>query len=129
MEIIDKDFKMNVKQLLLENDIQRQIANYLIFKGFDVVRYNGMSVTKQNKNKSNRFIASYYYYNANMRSGHPDLIAYKNNYALMLEIKKQKGKLTENQKIFHKCFKQNGNMIYVVRSIEDVDKILKELEI
>lgn len=46
---------------------------------------------------------------------------------IFLEVKAPEGKLTEKQEALHNELREDGHEVHVVRSIEDVEKILKEL--
>jgi len=60
------------------------------------------------------------------QKGLPDRIAIKDSRVLFLEIKTLKGKQSEGQIEFEKIIKSYGGEYYVVRSIEDVDKIIQK---
>ena len=65
-------------------------------------------------------------------SGHPDLTIYNkvgNNDLLFLELKKVKGKLSENQKLYIRELIENGYIVSVAHGYYDaVYKIKKYLE-
>lgn len=46
---------------------------------------------------------------------------------IFLEVKAPEGKLTEKQEALHNELREDGHEVYIVRSVEDVEKILKEL--
>lgn len=46
---------------------------------------------------------------------------------IFLEVKAPKGTLTERQEALHAELREDGHEVHVVRSVEDVEKILKEL--
>ena len=56
--------------------------------------------------------------------GIPDIIAIKNNRVLFLEIKRPKGKQSEHQKNFQAEIEGQGGEYYVVKSLEDLIKII-----
>lgn len=58
--------------------------------------------------------------------GVSDLIAVKGGRTLFLEVKTAKGKLRDNQVEFGSNIRAQGEEYYVVRSIEDVEQIIKE---
>jgi len=46
---------------------------------------------------------------------------------IFLEVKAPEGKLTERQEALHAELREDGHEVHVVRSVEDVERILKEL--
>ena len=48
-------------------------------------------------------------------------------YMIFLEVKSPTGKLTERQEALHKELREDGHHVFVVRSVNDVESILKEL--
>ena len=95
---------MKIKIKISESDIKRQVKEYLNIMGW----YN-FPLTAG--------IGSF--------PGLPDRIAIKNGRTLYLEIKIPKGKLSEKQKIFQTNIEKFGGEYYVVRSLEDLIKILE----
>lgn len=63
----------------------------------------------------------------NPSRGIPDLVCIKRSRTLWLELKSEKGKLRPEQEQFILEWTQKGGEAYVVRSLEDVMKILKGL--
>ena len=99
---------------MLEKHIQSQILAYLRLKGVFHWRQNTGAVNIQGKN-GNRFV----------RFGKPgisDIIGIYNGRFLAIEVKTQKGRLSEHQKVFLKDVEDNGGIAIVARSVEDVIK-------
>lgn len=46
---------------------------------------------------------------------------------IFLEVKAPEGKLTEKQEALHNELREDGHIVEIVRSVEDVEKILREL--
>ena len=46
---------------------------------------------------------------------------------IFLEVKAPDGKLTERQQALHAELREDGHLVYTVRSVEDVEVILKDL--
>jgi hypothetical protein len=63
-----------------------------------------------------------------LRSGAPDLIVYLNNAIVCLEVKTATGSQSESQINFESRIKQLGHEYYVVRGLEDVEKIFNDGE-
>lgn len=95
--------KYRLKFEISENDIKRQVKNYLNIKGwFNFHILQGIGAFK----------------------GIPDRIAIKNGRVILLEIKKPGGKLSEHQQRFKESMERAGGEYYVVRSLEEIMKIL-----
>jgi len=56
--------------------------------------------------------------------GIPDIIAIKNNRVLFLEIKRPSGKQSDYQKQFQADIEGQGGEYYIVKSLEDLIKII-----
>ncbi len=92
-----------LKIKLTENDIKNQVKDYLNIKNcfnFPI----------------RQSLGSY--------RGIPDRIAIKDGRVLFLEIKKPGGKQSKNQIEFQKRVEEAGGEYYVIRSINDIMKIL-----
>ena len=101
-----------------EAEIQTEIQNYLASKGYLVTRINTIK---------NGWRKSYRIANNGKCSGFPDVLAIKDNKALLIEIKDAKGDQKPTQKVFEKLCKETGNSYYIARSVLEVENIL-ELE-
>ena len=92
-----------MKVKITENDVKRQVKDYLYLKGyFHFPILQGLGA----------------------RKGIPDIIAIKNNRVLFLEIKRPGGKQSEHQKNFQAGIEGHGGRYYIVRSLDDLIKIL-----
>lgn len=60
-------------------------------------------------------------------AGVPDLCLVHNGQAYFFEVKTDKGKLSIEQKKIHHRWKEKGISIWVVRSVEEVDVIIRGL--
>ena len=106
-----------------EHIIQRQIVEYLKIKKILVFAVpNGFYSGIQNKIAKSRYInklkAEGY------MPGVSDLIVVLPKRTVFIEVKAEKGKQQKSQEIFEKEVKKLGFEYYVVRSIEDVERIL-----
>lgn len=63
------------------------------------------------------------------RLGVSDIIAIYNGKPVAIEVKSNKGKLTDHQKEFLQDFRLNGGIAMVARSPEDVEDKLKKWSI
>jgi hypothetical protein len=105
-----------------EKAIQAAIIRHLSMAGFLVVRVNSAAF----KNDNGFYVRGYSVAGLSVSAGHPDLVAYKGTEALFIEVKKPKGQLSESQEKFHEYAKTKGVAVYVVRSIEDLEKVLAQ---
>lgn len=62
-----------------------------------------------------------------MRCGVADIVGIWCGRGIALEIKTEKGRLTDGQIIFLADFKNNGGIAAVLRSLKDTDLLLEEL--
>ncbi|MBA7569206.1 VRR-NUC domain-containing protein [Candidatus Atribacteria bacterium 1244-E10-H5-B2] len=97
-----KKYKLKFK--ISENDIKHQVKSYLNIKGwFNFHILQGLGAFR----------------------GIPDMIAVKAGRVIFLEIKKPGGKLSEHQQRFKETMGGAGGEYYVVRSLEEIIKILE----
>lgn len=61
----------------------------------------------------------------NQRKGIADLLGIYNGKPLAVEVKTQKGKLTEDQVLWGKRFKEEGGVYVVARCLDDVREALR----
>lgn len=100
----------------LEKNIQSAICDYLAFKKVFFWRSNNIPAFEQ-KSGFYRPMPKY-----SMR-GVPDIIIIKKGQFIGLEVKRPKGKQSDNQIEFQKNCELNGGKYYVVFSIDDVIKL------
>ncbi len=98
-----------------EQDIQKAISDYLEYNGFLVIKINNVGIFNQGTGS----------YIPPRQKGVSDLIACKNGIFYAFEVKNEKGKLTDHQKVFLERVKSVGGVAEVVRSVDDVIKLLK----
>ncbi len=103
-----------------EHQIQKAILDYLKARKILAWRQNAGGFVIKEGNKT-RYIKTGI-------AGLPD-IAVMLPYGIMLflEVKNEKGKLSEKQKEFFEKARELGHYCEVVRSIDDVEKILSNL--
>lgn len=99
-----------------ETDILYAICEYLTHKKHYFWRNNVIPVYSV-KNKA--FIRMPKY----SKTGLPDIIIIKDGFTIGVEVKKKGGTQSPNQKECEKDWKAAGAEYYVVRSIDDVQKI------
>lgn len=95
--------KLRQKIKISENDIKRQVKDYLSLKGyFHFYVLQGLGAAK----------------------GIPDIIAIKSNRVLFLEIKRPGGKQSDYQKQFQVDIEGQGGEYYLIKSLEDLIKAI-----
>ena len=92
--------------MTLESDIQKKIINYLKNEGYLVVKTIVLNV-----------------------AGYPDIFAFKNDKTLFVEVKNEKGKVSDLQQHRINSLKQQGFDVIISRSIEDFKETLLKLKV
>lgn len=100
-----------------ETEAQAAICDYLALRHLFFWRNNNIPVFSDGQFRSMPKYA---------RKGIPDIILIKGGKFIGLEVKAPKGVLSDSQKEFAKDIEANGGYYYVVRSIDDVQKILED---
>jgi hypothetical protein len=108
-----------------EHTLQENCMKYLNLKGWIPVRFN----TTTMMSATGIPYKSYLIYGLGMSSGLNDIIAYKGDFHIKLEIKTEKGKLTENQMKVQNYFCVKGTNYYIVRSLKELQDIVDQYEI
>ena len=101
---------------MLEKDIQKTIIDYLRYNGWFVIKNNTVGIYKKNTDS----------YIPSQAVGLADLTIIKDSRVIMLEVKTPKGKQSDGQIEFEKSWKEKGGEYYVVRSVEEVEQIIKQ---
>lgn len=110
-----------------ESIVQKQIIQYLILKGFLVIRVNSGGVAGSYNGKK-RFIRYYMIENTKESAGLSDLLAFYKSVPYFLEIKTGKYKQTEKQKDFETLCQKRGLKYHVLHSLEEAETFVKEIE-
>ena len=105
-----------------ESIIQQQICEYLSLQG---IFY--FSIPNEHYNIS--FAQRTTLQKMGLVSGMPDLCILHNGTAYFLEVKNETGKPSKQQLLIHKILTEKNFKVAIVRSVEDVQKILKEWRI
>jgi len=97
--------KNRLKIKISENDVKRQVKDYLNLKGyFHFHILQGLGAYR----------------------GIPDIIAIKNNRVLFLEIKRPGGKQSDYQKQFQANIEGQGGEYYIIKSLQDLIKVIEK---
>ena len=96
-----------------EKDIQSGILYILRLKGAFCLRVNQGLFKLENADGTNRF------FKPTDIKGVSDIIAFHDDKAVFLEVKRSDGKQNKNQVEFERAVKACGMRYYIVRNIED----------
>jgi len=103
-----------------ESIIQQQICDYLSAKGFF---YFSIPNEHWNISHAQRTL----FKKMGMLPGMPDLCVITDwGHVFFIEVKNETGKVSEQQKRIHEVLKRKGFAVYVVRSLEETIKIIKD---
>lgn len=108
---------------LTESQIQDAIIHRLQIDKWLVIRFNGGGFQK-----GKSFVRNYIIQGAAKSAGLPDVIAFRGNEFLMVEVKDAKGKLTDSQEWFHGWAKHFGVTVHVLRHWDEVTPLLHEVQ-
>lgn len=103
--------KLKVKEV----DIQRQICKYLELKRIPFWRNNNSGMFREGRHFSNRF----------GMKGLPDIFVLFGVFTLAIEVKSEKGRLSEDQKKFAEIWEGGQRKFFMVRSLEEVQNIIE----
>lgn len=107
------------KNRKLESEIQREICDYLAYKGLFFWRSNNIPVFGRSNDGIRRFRKLPKY----TPHGLPDIIVIKNGHFIGLEVKRENTKQTPEQVTMQYNIEDNGGYYYVITSTKDIDKI------
>lgn len=114
--------RKRAKPTRVEHDIQAAIIDYLLLRGYAVLRLNSMAA----KSESGAFVRGYVFRALGlpaMSHGMPDVLAWGHGRSLALEVKRPGGKGTEAQLLCLNTLRKGGAVAAVVSSVEEVAKI------
>jgi len=101
---------------MTETEIQSTICEYLAYRKHFFWRQN--TAPRYDTKKQ-----IFYRMPKHAMNGVPDIILIKDGQFIGLEVKQEKGKQSEDQKIFEKRCHDAGAKYYIVRSLDDVIKL------
>lgn len=119
------DHRPNKIRQHIEKDIQDSVAKLLMYHGYMVVRINSGVMMSTNTGMPFR---AYTIMNTKAKSGLSDLMAFKNNHTLFIEIKTKKGVQSESQKAFEAICKQYGQTYVICRSLNDAKALIEIID-
>jgi hypothetical protein len=101
-----------------EADIQDEVIKHLKSRGWLVIRMNSGSFKV-----NDRYFRAYILENNGRSDGFPDLLAFKRDRYLLIEMKRPGTYQSPEQKIFEQMCAERGVGYHVVRSVEDAARI------
>ncbi len=120
---------------VLESKIHISIANYLRYVIKFPSRWHTVEVSNQQAGKAGMFKQIALKKKGSV-TGWPDICIYWQNpdkfdnvKLIFLEVKIEGGKLTDRQAALHEELKKEGHHVFTVRSVSEVEVILKDLEV
>jgi hypothetical protein len=118
--------KQPQKRKKLESHFQTAAEHYLQYKGYTVMRINSSAMIAE----SGSYLKSYKLCGRGKKEsqGFPDLIAFKNNKFLVIEIKSPNGRLNQNQKDFKAWWELSGHKYNVANNLDELIRIVGEFE-
>ena len=105
---------MTRKPRVLESAVQDSIIGALTLRGWLVVRMNSAQMPVGDS----RWLRAYHVAGFGS-AGFPDVLALKDGRAILIEVKTEKGKLTDRQRAFRDFAKRHGIEVNVCRSVAD----------
>jgi hypothetical protein len=111
LKLAPKNRKNSIK--MKESDLQKTIIDYLRLKKIFVFKLNNWGFRKPNGG----FIPA-------QTKGLPDLICHIKGQVIYLEIKQEKGILSEHQKVFQKQCTDDMVNYFVIRNLDDIINLL-----
>lgn len=111
-----------------EHDLQTYTGNLMLSYGWLPLRINSGGVTAEYKGRK-RFVAFYYIFGIMFRfasRGFPDLVGFRDNEFLMIEIKKPGEELSDAQQEFHRFAQRFGVFIEVVDNEDAAREVVQE---
>ena len=98
-----------------ESQIQAAICDYLALKGYLFSRTNNGPVVQRDKYGFRlRAMPKY------TRKGWPDICLIKQGQFIGIEVKAEKGRLSDDQKLLGEEIERNGGKYIVARTLEDL---------
>lgn len=113
---------MQIKQS--ENEIQNTICEYLaILEAQNKLMYWRQNTSPVYDVKGGSFRRM----SVHAKKGVPDILVIIKGKFIGLEVKSKIGKISSDQAEFKKGMEKNGAMYYVVRSLEEVLQVIKQI--
>lgn len=103
---------------LLEKDIQKACLDYLAYKNIFAYKINNGGVYIKSKDR----------YMVAQTRGIPDAVFHYKGHVHYIEFKTPTGRMSEHQKAFEDQCRFDGVDYYVIRDLDTLDLLIKELD-
>lgn len=116
----DADNLATLRRAIPESDVQATIRDYLVMRGAVVVRLNsGVMPTPDGER---RFVANTWYAPGHRREtrGTADIIAMWNGECFAIEVKREGGRQSPDQRAFQAAWEDAGGWYIIASSLDDV---------
>ncbi len=113
-----------------EHSFQYSVVRMLRANGFLVIDTDVMDALKYlgSHNDRRRFSFISHHKNMGYTNGQSDLIVGNNGHFWALELKTATGKQSQDQKLFQVMCERRGLSYRIIRSFQDVDEFIKEVD-
>ena len=114
-----------------EHSFQYSVVRVLRANGFLVIDTDVMDALKylgSNPRDYRRFSFISHHKNMGYTNGQADLIVGNNGHFWALELKTATGKQSQDQKLFQVMCERRGLSYRIIRSFQDVDEFIKEVD-
>ena len=113
-----------------EHSFQYSVVRMLRANGFLVIDTDVMDALKYlgSHNDRRRFSLISHHKNMGYTNGQSDLIVGNNGHFWALELKTATGKQSQDQKLFQVMCERRGLSYRIIRSFQDVDEFIKEVD-
>ena len=101
---------------MIESDLQKSVIQYLTIKHIFHYRQNSGAIVTERKGKKG-------FYRFTSMNGLPDIVCVYRGQYVGLEMKSNKGKLSENQIMFREKLEQAGGKYIEVRDLDTIIKL------
>lgn len=117
-----KKIYKNKPALNLERELVKACLDYLTLRGYVAIRSNaGLIVIPTDRGKKRAVRLS--------PQGTPDIVACSpRGRFIAVECKTERGKVSSEQSVFLERLKERGAFVFVVRSVDELDLQIKQME-
>jgi hypothetical protein len=102
--------------MIKEQDIQKQLKEYLTLKGWMVIKNNTVGIFRQDTKR----------YIPNQSAGLADLTIIKKGRVIMIEVKREGNVQSDNQIEFEKNWKAKGGEYWLIYNLDELIEHLKK---
>lgn len=107
---MNREYTIKKTKKLLEKDIQKQVIDWLRINKWFVVKNNTTGI----------YVRSRDTYITNPSRGLADIVAIKEGKVIMIEVKREHGIQSADQKEFQKKWEEHGGKYLLIHSLEEL---------